>query len=106
LSNPRPYHFTPHPHHNPYRLVHSRQLQATLSHGWNVSLVGHPPSGLFGCVIMGLHYRIVSIHKERSSTMRTLAWVIVLVVIAVNEPFHLLKIFAEFIATLMHAIGL
>ena len=38
--------------------------------------------------------------------MRTLAWVIVLVVIAANEPFHLLKIFAEFIATLMHAIGL
>jgi len=38
--------------------------------------------------------------------MRTLALVIVLVVIAANEPAHLLKIFAEFISTLMDAIGL
>ena len=51
-------------------------------------------------------YRIVSIHEERLSTMRTLARVIVLVVIAANEPSHLLKIFAEFISTLMHTIGL
>jgi hypothetical protein len=54
---------------------------------------------------MGHPNRIVSIHKERLSTMRTLAWVIVLVVIAVNEPFHLLKIFVEVVSTLMHAIG-
>ncbi len=38
--------------------------------------------------------------------MRTLAWVIVLVVIAANEPSHLLKIIVEFISTLMHNTGL
>jgi len=38
--------------------------------------------------------------------MRTLAWVIVLAVIAANEPSRLFKIFIEFISTLMHAIGL
>jgi hypothetical protein len=38
--------------------------------------------------------------------MRTLAYVIVLVVIAANEPSHLVKHIVEFIATLMHTIGL
>jgi hypothetical protein len=38
--------------------------------------------------------------------MRTLAWVIVLAVIAANEPSHLLKIIVEFISTLMHSTGL
>src|SRR4029077_8958340 len=51
-------------------------------------------------------YRIVSIHRERLSTMRTLAWVIVLVVIAANEPARLFKIIIEFISTQVHTIGL
>jgi hypothetical protein len=38
--------------------------------------------------------------------MRTLAWVIVLVVIAANEPARLFKLIVEFISTLMHTIGL
>ena len=63
-------------------------------------------TGLPGCVIMGHDYLIVSIHKERLSTMRTVAWVIVLAVIAANEPSHLLKRIAEFISTLIHTIGL
>ena len=37
--------------------------------------------------------------------MRTLAWVIVLVVIATNEPARLFKAIVEFISTLMHTIG-
>jgi hypothetical protein len=37
--------------------------------------------------------------------MRTLAWVIVLVVIAASEPSHLLTIIVEFISTLMHIVG-
>jgi hypothetical protein len=63
-------------------------------------------TGLVGCVIMGHHRRIVIIHKERASTMRTLAWVIVLVVIAANEPARLFTIIVEFISTLMQTIGL
>jgi len=51
-------------------------------------------------------YRIVPVHRERVSIIRTLAWVIVLVVIAANEPSHLLKIITEFISTLMEIIGL
>jgi hypothetical protein len=38
--------------------------------------------------------------------MRTLAWVIVLVVIAANEPARLFTIIVEFISTLMQTIGL
>ena len=38
--------------------------------------------------------------------MRTLAWVIVLVVIAANEPARLFKIIVDLISTLMHTIGL
>ena len=55
---------------------------------------------------MGHRERTVTIHKERVPTMRTLAWVIVLVVIAVNEPSRLLKTIVEFISTLMNNIGL
>ena len=65
-----------------------------------------PTAGLTGCVIMGHRGRTVTIHKERVPTMRTLAWVIVLVVIAVNEPSRLLKTIVEFISTLMNNIGL
>lgn len=38
--------------------------------------------------------------------MRTLAWVIVLAVIAANEPSQLLRNVAEFISMLVHIIGL
>ena len=55
---------------------------------------------------MGHQGRIVTNHKEKVSTMRTLAWVIVLVVIAANEPSRLFKIIVAFISTLMHNIGL
>jgi hypothetical protein len=55
---------------------------------------------------MGHEERIVSIHNERLPTMRTLAWVIVLAVIAANEPSRLLKIIVEFVSTLMHSTGL
>jgi len=37
--------------------------------------------------------------------MRTLAWVIVLVVIAISEPLHLLKIFIEFVSTLLRTLS-
>jgi hypothetical protein len=38
--------------------------------------------------------------------MRTLAFVIILVVIAANEPYHLCERVIGFISTLMHLIGL
>lgn len=38
--------------------------------------------------------------------MRTLAWVLILVVIAANEPSHLVKIIAESVSTLMRFTGL
>ena len=63
-------------------------------------------AGLPGCVIMRLPRRLLSIHNERVTTMRTLALVIVLVVIAANEPYHLLECAVEFISTLIHLIGL
>ena len=37
--------------------------------------------------------------------MRTIAWVIILAVIAANEPSHLLRTMVEFISTLIHLIG-
>lgn len=37
--------------------------------------------------------------------MRTLAWVIVLVVIAISEPARLFRAIIEYISTLMHVIG-
>ncbi len=54
---------------------------------------------------MGLPNRIVSIHNERLPTMRTLAWVIILVVIAANEPAQLLRKIVELISMLIHIIG-
>jgi len=110
LSNPYPWHFITHPPYTAYRLVRKKDdrllLQSALFLWIEFSVGGEALlTGLPGCVIMGHRYRIVSIHKERLSTMRTLAWVIVLVVIAANEPSHLLKIIVEFISTLMHIIG-
>jgi len=55
---------------------------------------------------MGRQGRIVTILKESVPTMRTLAWVIVLIVIAANEPSRLLMTIVEFISTLMNNIGL
>ncbi len=62
-------------------------------------------TGLPGCVIMGFPNRIVSIHNERLATMRTLAWVIILVVIAANEPAQLLRKIVQLISMLIHIIG-
>jgi hypothetical protein len=63
-------------------------------------------TGLPGRVIMRHQCRIVSIHHGKVPIMRTIAWVIILAVIAANEPSKLLRTLLALMSTLMHLIGL
>ena len=76
------------------------------SFGGSFLMESNAITGLPGCVIMRHPYRIVSIRHRKVPIMRTIAWVIILAVIAANEPCHLLKTIVEFISTLIHFIGL
>jgi hypothetical protein len=49
---------------------------------------------------------IVSIDNGNVPIMRTIAWVIILAVIAANEPAQLLRTLLALMSTLMHLIGL
>ncbi len=68
---------------------------------WSEAMTGLP-----GCMIMRHQCRIVSIHHRRVPIMRTIAWVIILAVIAANEPSQLLRTILALMSTLMHLIGL
>ena len=68
---------------------------------WSEAITGLP-----GCVIMRHECRIVSIYNRKVPIMRTIAWVIILAVIAANEPSQLLRTLLALMSTLMHLIGL